>query len=156
MLELLVNMKKTASIGSEKIIIDAADSIVGRLATKIAKELLKGKKIDVINAELAVISGNPEHVVGKYMEKIQRGDPYHGPFHPKLPDLLLRRIIRGMLPYKKPKGKDSFKNLKVYLSVPEELKGKKAIKIKEAENNLDCKFITLGKLAEKLGVKKVW
>ncbi len=136
-----------------EIVIDASDQIVGRLATRIAKEVLKGNNIYVVNAEHAVISGNPEFVIKDYKEKINRGDPYHGPFYPKTPDRILKRVVRGMIPYKKPRVREAFKRLKVFMSVPEELKDKQFIKFKDAENNLEYKFITLGKLSEKIGIK---
>jgi len=136
-----------------EIIIDASNQVLGRLATRIAKEVLRGNNVFVINAEHAVISGNPEFVIKDYKEKINRGDPYHGPFYPRTSDRILKRVVRGMLPYKKPRGREAFKKLKVFLSVPEELSGKEFKKFKDAENKLECKFITLGKLSEKLGAK---
>jgi len=133
--------------------VDAKDSIAGRLASVVAKELLKGKSVFVVNAEKAVVSGDPKHTGDKFVEKVNRGDPYHGPFYPKVPDRVLKRIVRGMLPYNKPRGREALKRLKVYISIPEELKGKEFAKIKEAENKLEGKFVTIGKLSEKLGVK---
>jgi large subunit ribosomal protein L13 len=138
-----------------EMIVDASGHVLGRLATRIAKEVLKGNEVHVVNAEQAVISGNPEFVLKDYKEKINRGDPYHGPFYPRIPDKILKRVVRGMLPYKKPRGSEAFKRLKVFSSVPEELKGKGFKRFKDAENRLECKFITLGKLSEKLGAKKI-
>jgi len=134
-------------------IIDASDCIAGRLAANIAKMLLKGETVSIINAEKAVISGDPKHVLEEYREKLMRGDPYHGPFYPRRADMMLKRIIRGMLPIKKPTGKEALKRLKVYISVPNELKDKEIRKIKSAENKLECKSITLDNLGKKLGAK---
>jgi len=136
--------------------IDASNMVAGRLASGIAKELLKGKRVVVVNAEKAVVSGEPEYSMQDYTEKIERGDPYHGPFYPKEPDRILKRIIRGMLPYRKGRGKDAFKRLKVFISVPADLKGKEFAVIKGAENKLECKSIGLGRLSQKLGAKKSW
>lgn len=138
----------------EKIFIDAANQIAGRLASKAAKEALKGKNVIIVNAEKAVISGNPKFVIKKYYEMVGRGDPYHGPFYPKIPDRLLKRIIRGMLPYRKQRGKEAFRRIRVYNSVPEELSKEKFHGFGEAEK-LPKKHITLDRLSERLGAKKV-
>lgn len=137
-------------------IIDVSDCIAGRVASEIAKMLLKGDVVSIVNSELAIVSGNPVFVEKDYKEKVGRGDPYHGPFYPRRPDMVLKRIIRGMLPIKKAKGRDALKRVKVYISVPEELKKKKAIKLKGTENSLKCKYKTLGDISVSLGVKKTW
>ncbi len=139
----------------KELYVDASNQILGRLASKIAKEILNGNKVYVVNAEKAVISGNPKYTIKVYLEKIQKGDPYHGPFFPKDPDRILRRTVRGMLPWKKPRGKQAYKRLKVYISVPEELKNKEFIKFKDAENKLENKFITLSEVCKRIGSKKV-
>jgi large subunit ribosomal protein L13 len=131
-------------------IVDATDAILGRLATRIAKELLKGENIIVINAEKAVISGNPEAGTTRFYIKRKRGDPKKGPFYPKYPDGILKRTVRGMLPYKKDKGKKAFRRLKVYMGNPDDLKGEKISKTSE---DLKCKYTTLKDLCKKLGAK---
>jgi len=140
----------------EILVIDAANAIVGRLASYVAKELLKGRQIHLVNAEQAVISGNPKFIQEFFDTRVKRGDPYHGPFYPRRPEQILRRVIRGMLPYKKPKGREAFKRLQVHISIPEKLKHKELVKMSGAENRLKCKYTTLGDLAIKLGAKKVW
>lgn len=129
------------------IIIDAQGCVAGRIASVAAKELLKGNKVHVINAEKAVITGKPKYTVSKYKEKRDRGDPYKGPFYPRIPDRILKRMVRGMLPYKKPMGKQAFKCLRVYLSVPEQFQGKETIK---APGTPGKKAITLEELSGKL------
>ncbi len=138
-----------------KKIIDATDCIAGRLASHVAKELLRGNEIYIVNAEKAVITGNKSFVINHFKEKISRGDPYHGPFYPRKPERILKRIVRGMLPYKKPRGREAFKRLKVFISVPDELKNEDKIKIKNLINKSE-RYITLGELSEKLGAKKLW
>ena len=133
--------------------IDADNQIAGRLASKVAKELLKGGYVYVVNAERAVISGNPAHVAEIYKGKRARGDPYHGPFYPRTPDRMLKRIVRNMLPYKKERGRVAFKRLKIFISVPENLKDKNFTRFKEAENRLQFKSMKLGDLSRQLGWK---
>ena len=139
-----------------EIYIDATNQIAGRLASICAKEALKGKRVYVFNAEKAVISGNPKYVIEHYKEKLARGDPYKGPFYPRPPDKILKRMIRGMLPYKKPRGREALKRVKVFISVPEEYSEKKLQTFKESENKLKCKSISLGELSTLIGAKKRW
>jgi large subunit ribosomal protein L13 len=126
--------------------IDANDKVLGRLASMIAKQLLNGESVHVVNAEKAVILGDESANVKLFQEKRSRGDPYHGPFYPKRPDLIFKRVVRGMLPYKIARGREALKRLKVFISVPEEIKDKEFTEIKGAENKGECKFITLEKL----------
>jgi len=137
-------------------IIDVENQILGRVASEIAKKLLEGEKVFVVNCEKAVISGNPKYTIKKYLEKIQRGDPKHGPFFPKTPDGIFRATVRGMLPWDRAKGRKAFKNLKVFIGIPEELKNKKFEKIGKDANKLKCKYITLEELSLALGAKKTW
>lgn len=139
-----------------ELIVDAKGMVAGRLASLVAKELLKGQRVKVVNAEQIVISGNPGFTEKAYKEKVKRGDPYHGPHYPRGPNLILKRIIRGMLPYKKPKGREALKRLRVYVSIPKELEGKELKRFKQAEDRLKCPVTRLGKLSSKLGAKKRW
>jgi large subunit ribosomal protein L13 len=139
------------------IIYDAENQILGRLSSVIAKQLLKGEKIFVVNAEKAIISGDPKHTIERYMKKIQRGDPKHGPFFPKQPNRIFRRTVRGMLPWDRAKGRKAYKNLRVFIGLPEEFKNKKLKKVKDADaSKLKCKYISLGDLSIALGAKKRW
>jgi large subunit ribosomal protein L13 len=139
------------------LIYDAENQILGRISSIIAKQLLKGEKVVVVNSEKAVLSGNPRYKIEHYLKKIRRGDPKHGPFFPKYPDAIFRRTVRGMLPWDKAKGKKAFKNLRVYIGVPEEFKNKKFERVKTADvKKLRCRYITLGDLSIALGAEKIW
>ena len=138
-----------------EIIVNADNQIVGRMSSKVAKELLRGSKVNVINAENALISGNPEHVFKLFREKIERGDPYHGPFYPRRPDAIIKRMVRGMLP-KNPRGTAALDRLRVYISVPNELAEKEYVSFEKTMNTSTGKVTRLGKLSEKLGAKKTW
>ena len=129
-------------------IVDANGAILGRLASKIAKELLKGEDIVVINSEKIVISGNPDAIFNRFHEKRDRGYSSKGPFYPQYPDRILVRSVRGMLPYKKEKGKKALKKLKVFMGNPDNLKGEK---ISKASEDLKCKFVNLEQVCKKLG-----
>lgn len=131
-------------------IVDAQGAILGRLASKVAKELLKGEQVVIINAEKAIVSGNPDAIIDRYLAKIHRGDPHKGPFYPKQPDRLLRRVVRGMLPYKKQRGRIAFKKLKVFTGNPNNLQGEKISKTTE---ELKAKYLTLAEISKELGWK---
>jgi len=131
-------------------IIDGDGAILGRLASKVSKDLLRGEQIIVINAEKIVISGNPEAVLERYREKTGRGSHNKGPFYPRYPDRLFRRVVRGMLPYKRQRGRKAYKKLKVYMGNPDNLKGEKRGK---TVDDLKSKYITLKDLGKKLGAK---
>lgn len=134
--------------------IDASGQIAGRLASSVAKQLLKGEKIFIVNAEKAVVSGDPVYTEGHFKEKAERGDPYHGPFYPREPDQILRRMIRCMLPFHTARGREALKGLRVYKSLPAELKGKKFEK--REGKKLETKHMEIGEISLKLGAKKSW
>ncbi|MFH0956799.1 MAG: uL13 family ribosomal protein, partial [Candidatus Aenigmatarchaeota archaeon] len=48
------------------ILIDAKDQILGRLASEIAKLVLNGETVSVVNAEKAIITGNPEMIFKEF------------------------------------------------------------------------------------------
>lgn len=132
-------------------IIDAKNCVVGRLASSVAKKLLEGEEIIIINAEKSVYTGNPVYLKKRIEEKRKRGDPYHGPFFPRQAERILRRTVRGMLPYHRARGKNALKRLKVYKSIPEEYKGKDAETLKDARYASKCKFAYLGDICKKIG-----
>ena len=141
------------------IIYDAENQIVGRMSSVVAKQLLKGERVAIVNAEKAVISGNPRATAEHYRVRVKRGDPLKGPFFPRTPDGILRRSVRGMLPMKRAKGKDAYKRLRVSIGVPEALKSKSTQfkKIKAADGaKLHARSITLGDLSVAIGGKKRW
>ena len=102
----------------DEIIIDARGCVLGRLSSHIAKELLFGKRVIVVNSEKAVISGSRKVVFGKYKKMRDMGTTRMGPFPSRMPDRILRRTVRGMLPYQKPRGRDAYKRLRTYIGVP--------------------------------------
>lgn len=134
------------------VVIDATGLILGRMASITAKRLLQGETIVIVNAEKAVISGKRLSRVREAKAFLEVGHPRKGPFHPRRPDQIVRRTIRGMLPRKKPKGQQAYRRLRVFLEVPEEFKGKEAQTIPEANaEKLGCPYITVGELARELG-----
>lgn len=113
-------------------IIDAKDTILGRLSSYIAKQILLGNKVDVINCGECVISGRRQATLKEYIRRLDRKAPAKGPFFYRKPDMLVKRTIRGMLPFKRARGRAAFKNVKCHIGVPENLKGEKALTIEGA------------------------
>ena len=132
------------------IYVDAGNKVVGRLASSVAKMLLSGESVTIVNAEKAVIMGRPKATIGIYRQKRARGDPYHGPFYPKRPDMLIKRIVRGMLPYKTARGREAFKRLKVFISIPSEMKDQRFSDISGTGNKGEHKSIRLKVLSERI------
>jgi len=133
-------------------VIDADGLILGRLASVVAKRLLKGEEITIVNAEKAVISGRRKSKIMEAKIFLEVGNPERGPFHYRRPDRILRRTVRGMLPYRQPKGKQAYKRLKVYIGIPEELEGQKIETLADAKAaKLKCPHFSLGEFAKEIG-----
>jgi large subunit ribosomal protein L13 len=114
-------------------LIDATNMIVGRLGSIVAKKALLGEKIDIINAENAVVSGKRKEVLARFMQKASRGTWAKGPHFRRAPDRLLKRMIRDMLPYKQEKGKIAMRRIVCWQGTPEAFKDQKAMIFKEAD-----------------------
>ena len=133
-------------------IINAEGLILGRMASIIAKRLLNGETIIVVNAEKAVISGKKQSKVREAKDFLEVGHPRKGPFHYRRPDRIIRKTVRGMLPYKQPKGKQAFKRLKVFIGIPDELRGLEMNTLEEATSKkLTCPHFTLAEFAKEIG-----
>jgi len=140
------------TISKPAIIINADGLILGRMASIIAKRLLNGEEIVIVNAEKTVLSGKRESKLMEAKKFLEVGYPKIGPFHYKRPDRIVKRTVRGMLPYKQPKGKQAYKRLKVFIGIPEELKDQKMETLVEAQaEKLTCPYFTLGEFAKELG-----
>lgn len=100
-----------------KIIYDGEGAVFGRLASKVAKDLLKGNEVDILNCEKIIVSGDKKLFVKKILvkRKMGRGGSMKGPKYPRVADKLVKRMIRGMLPRDRARGRDAFRNLKVYV-----------------------------------------
>ncbi|MFB0501603.1 MAG: 50S ribosomal protein L13 [Candidatus Bathyarchaeia archaeon] len=139
-------------MSTKPVIIDATGLILGRAASNVAKRLLQGETIIIVNAEKAAISGKRLRIVREAKKFLEIGHPRKGPLHRRRPDQIVRRTVRGMLPWKKPKGKQAYKRLRVFLGVPEEYKGKETQTIPEANaQKLRCPYIMVEELARRIG-----
>ena len=110
-------------------IIDGKGAILGRLASYVAKEALKGEEIAILNCEEVIISGNKQSIKADFKEKRSRvGHSQKGPKLSKTSEKMVKRSIRGMLPdHRMGRGRVAFKRIKCYNKVPKEFEGKKMI-----------------------------
>jgi len=131
-------------------IIDATGAPLGRLASVVAKRLLNGEEIIVVNAEKAIIVGDKKEIKNRYEARREIGGMKRkGPYFPRMPDRILKRTVRGMLPYQQPKGRNAYKKLKAYIGVPEEFEKEKIEKFKYKTTS---NHVTLEELSHHLGV----
>jgi large subunit ribosomal protein L13 len=104
-------------------ILNAENQTLGRLLSYAAKKALCGEDVIIVNAEKAVISGKKEFILKENLRRLEiknKGNYTRGPFHYKRPDLYVKKALRGMLPYNKPRGVEAFKRVRVYIGFPEE------------------------------------
>jgi large subunit ribosomal protein L13 len=131
-------------------IIDASGATLGRIGTNAAKRLLNGEEVAVINSEKAIISGKKPMIKEHYKHKRDLGTYRKGPFFPRMPDQIVKRTIRGMIPYQTPHGRAAYKKLRCYIGIPKEFEGKKFEVVKEAEKQ-PINFMTVEELSKSLG-----
>lgn len=134
---------------------DAKNQIMGRLASYAAQQALRGDSIIILNAEKAVISGRRKNIVEEAKRRLKTrtlANQTTAPVHQRRPDLYLRRVIRGMLPWKKARGKAAFHRVLVFMGVPEEYSNKSPAKVPGADaSRLSSAYISLQDLASEIG-----
>lgn len=140
---------------SEEVIVDAQNQILGRMCSMVVRLLKENKKVIIVNAEKAVISGPKKRVVAGYKLLFSVRTLFNpekqGIRRPRNPVNIIKRTIRGMLP-KSPKGKAMLKNVRVYIGVPKQYEGKQFIRFEEADvKRLRGKYITVAELAKEMG-----
>ncbi|MGD2142382.1 MAG: 50S ribosomal protein L13 [Candidatus Bathyarchaeota archaeon] len=135
-------------------VINAEGLILGRMASIVAKRLLKGERIEIVNAEGAVVSGKRRMVIKERKEFLNVGGPTKGPFHYRKPNAIVRRTIRGMLPHRKSRGRNAYGRLKVHIGVPRELEGLKKESLEGARvERLKGRYVTVAEIAKNVGWK---
>jgi large subunit ribosomal protein L13 len=133
-------------------IVNAEGLILGRMASKIAKRLLNGEEIIIVNAEKVILSGKRKSKIAEAHVFLEVGAPGRGPFHYRRPDRIVRKTVGGMLPIQQPKGKTALSRLRVYMGIPEELKNEQTETVPEAQaTKLKGPSLTLGELAKAIG-----
>lgn len=136
------------------LVVDARDCILGRVASQVAEAALDGQRVAVVNAESAVITGNEADVMSVYRKRTEVGSD-RGPYYPKRPDGLLKRAIRGMVPYKTTRGREAFENVRVYVGNPHG-RDAEVLEGTSLDRLSNIKFVQLGEVSEKLGANVTW
>lgn len=132
-------------------IIDATDMVLGRLSTHVAKSLLNGDEIALVNAEKAIVLGSRDTILREYREKRRIGSARKGPHYPKMPDRILKRTVRGMLDYQKPRGRAAYRRLKTYIGIPKEFTDKPIERLEQRK--VMRRYLTLVEISKALGAK---
>ncbi|MDH5634801.1 MAG: 50S ribosomal protein L13 [Candidatus Bathyarchaeota archaeon] len=137
-------------------VIDASGLILGRMASIVAKRLLSGEPIIIVNSEKAALSGRRLSRVKEARAFLDIGHPKKGPYHPRRPDQIVHKTVKGMLPHRQPKGEMALRCLRVFLGVPAELKNTPFQTIPEAHvSKLKCPYVTVEEFAKEIGYKSV-
>ena len=142
---------------------DADGLVLGRQASTVADLLLKSTRagnsdqVVIVNAEKAVVSGKPKSVFATYHDKYALNHARKGPFFPRMPDMILKRTVRGMLPYQeKSSGRRALRNLRVEIGCPSHLsgdlpEGHEAGDDSKIRRDLPMRFVRLGDISANLG-----
>ena len=135
-------------------VIDGTGLIVGRVATYAAKKALEGEKVVLVNCDKMIFTGKKDTVFNKFKERRERGSPHWGPYYPRMSDRIVRRTVRGMLPYKKERGKNAFRKVMCHIGIPNDIKEKpETIKSASYAKLKTTRFVEVGVIAKLLGGK---
>ena len=147
---------------------NAEDKVLGRLASVVAKQLISATKagedtrVIIVNAEKAIVSGKRTSVMSDYRKKYELNHARKGPFFPRMPDQILKRTVRGMLPYQKnSSGRGALRALRVEIGTPSDLSGDLPDGCEwgdssKIERPLPQRFVRLGEISKELGVNARW
>ena len=142
----------------KEIVIDGRGHLVGRLASKVAHELLRGQKVVVVRCEQLMLSGSlfrNNLNYHEFLRKANNTNPRRQFKHYRSPSRMFWRSLRGMLPHKTPRGKSAMQRLKVFEGIPFPYDQKKRVVVPEALKVLRLKshrhFCNLADLASNLG-----
>ena len=139
---------------TELLVVDAEGQVLGRMASRVAKLLLEGNRVFIVNAEKAVISGKRNSIFREYGEFLgikSRVQPKYTPRHGRTSENFIRAVVRGMLPRRKSKGMSALRRLKVYAGDPGDY-SKNAIKFVDANvSRLKERYVTVEELLSRFG-----
>lgn len=136
-------------------VFDATGCVLGRLASAAAQQILddEDEKLFIVNCEKAIVTGDSETVFGRYREKYQRGTARKGPHFPRVPDRLVKRTVRGMIPYEKPRGRNAYKRLRCYIGEPEDIPSEDAETPEGAQPKSVTQSVEVADISRHLGAK---
>lgn len=133
---------------SNEIIIDAENSVLGRISSYAAKQSLLGKKVIIVNCDKSILSGRRKNIIEEYHTlKIKGGTAMKGPYFSRSIEKIVKRTIRGMLSNHKGRGIDALKRITCYTDIPEKYSKMSKIKLFNEEK---LKSITLTELSKNI------
>lgn len=151
----MARKQENVLVKNEHIVVDGTNLIAGRLSSHVAKLLLKGNRVSIVNCEEIMLSGTRSNIIKEYKDFLKIASiihPDHGPFHPRRPDTIITRMIRGMLPRKKPSGITAHKRLRAYIGAPKQLKSLKKIQFDKAKiTRSTANYTTMAELGRTIG-----
>ncbi|MEM3609524.1 MAG: 50S ribosomal protein L13 [Candidatus Anstonellales archaeon] len=137
------------------VFIDCSFYPFGRISSYAAKMALKGYKVFLLNVEKIIITGSKKQILERFVWKRSlqnKANPEHSPKLPRVPHLMVKRMVRGMLPYKTKRGREAYKRIKAYIGIPEEFKDKKLSEI-PIERKQYNRYVTIQEICAHLGYK---
>jgi large subunit ribosomal protein L13 len=135
--------------------INAENLIVGRIASVAAKQALLGEPVEIINCDRAVISGSRQHQYAEWLRKVKMGTHRKGPFYRRQSNMLVKRIIRGMLPHKQQKGALALKRITCFSCIPPDVKKEdyKTIESADVRKLESTKYVYIKDICKVMGGK---
>merc|ERR1719440_2079316 len=145
----------------KEIVVDGRGHLVGRLASKIAHQLLRGQKIVVVRCESLIFSGSlfrNNITFHEFLHKACNSNPRRQFKHFRSPSRMFWRVIRGMLPHKTARGAAALQRLKVFEGIPYPYDAKKRMVVPQALKVLRIKSYRntceVGELAGMVGWRR--
>lgn len=118
------------------LVVDATNMRLGRMAPLVAKNLMEGKRVVVLNAEKAVITGSKKAILKRYLMLLGRSQKRSmwrpTVWYPRSPENIVWHTIVKMLPRREPRGREAARRLKVFRGVPDAFKNVKAVSFEDA------------------------
>ena len=147
--------EKVVETKTKSILVDGSDLIAGRLCSNVAKLLLQGNRVSIVNCDKIMISGKRNSIIEEYKTFLKIAsiiNPKHGPFHPRRPDTIISRMVRGMLPRTKPSGQAALKRLRAYIGIPNELRSLEKIQFDKAKiRRTNAYYTSMAELGRTIG-----
>ncbi len=137
-------------------LINGENLISGRLASIVAKKVIKGEMVTIINAEKVIIVGTTSSILPKYKQRVEArvlSNPHYGPKYDRIPSKILKHSIKGMLPGKSRTNEALLKQIKIFNLVPKNIDITKAETIEKIKYSQKGDFMYLGDVAKSLGGK---
>ena len=151
----MVKQKEQIIDNSKPTVVDGTNLIAGRVCSKFEKLLRSGNRIFIVNCEKIMISGKKSSIIKEYEDFLKIHSiihPQHGPFHPRRPDTIIKRMIRGMLPKEKPSRKTDLARLRTYIGVPKEVKGIEKIQFEKSKiTKSSSNYTSMAELSRYIG-----